>query len=78
MVQFLSLNDVKPNDTVKVLSIQGNDTQETRLSEIGIVPGTLVKMMNKLPFQGPLAFLLRGSKFALRQNDARCIRVQTA
>ena len=47
-----------------------------RLSELGIIEGTLIESLYKSPFGNPTAYLIRGTVFALRNETAEKITVE--
>ena len=57
-------------------SINSNDVNVSEELEIlGFTPGTIVKVMNRSLFSGPLTVMLRGAKVAIRQSQAELISV---
>ena len=42
----------------------------TRLRELGLVPGTRVKLVRRAPLGEPIEIALRGSRIAMRAKDA--------
>ncbi len=68
------LDALRGSDEVLVDSLDGPDVLKRRLMEIGFVPGSRVRFEMATPFGDPLVYSLRGSKIALRRNEARCIR----
>ena len=63
---FLSLLEGSEGKEFTVANICSDDpNQVSRLESLGLVPGSLVSLIAKLPFNGPLAFGLRGTKFAV-------------
>lgn len=53
----------------------GHDENITRLRELGLVPGTKVRLVRRAPFGDPLEVAVRGSRLAVRHSEARHIRV---
>ena len=49
----------------------------TRLRELGLVPGTPVKVTRRAPLGEPIDIELRGSQLAMRNADAAFIEVST-
>lgn len=47
-----------------------------RLMEIGLTNGTKVMTIQKSPSGSPVAYLFRGSVFALRREDAKKVRIK--
>lgn len=55
----------------------GHDEHITRLRELGLVPGTRVRIVRKAPFGGPLEISVRGSRLAVRRSEAFHIKIST-
>ncbi len=51
---------------------------EKRLMDMGLTPGTAVKVVKSAPFHGPLEILVRGSRLALGRGMAERIFVEIA
>jgi Fe2+ transport system protein FeoA len=47
----------------------------TRLRELGLVPGTKVKLVRRAPLGEPIEIALRGSRIAMRNKDAEAIAI---
>ncbi|MEM3066502.1 MAG: FeoA family protein [Nitrososphaerota archaeon] len=56
-----------------VTLLQGNKKVIHRLSELGIVPNTVVEVINSIPFGGPVEVLVRGSRLAIGRDVAKGI-----
>jgi ferrous iron transport protein A len=74
---MLTLNNVIKNKRVKIKSIHAQGDLNCRLQELGFLPGMFVELVNKLPFNGPLAVNVQGAKIALRFEDATRIIIDT-
>ena len=48
----------------------------TRLREMGLLPGTEVRLIRRAPLGDPLEFSVRGSLLSLRQSEAELIVVE--
>jgi ferrous iron transport protein A len=46
-----------------------------RLAELGFLPGERVRLIARLPLGGPLAVRIGTGTFALRREEAACVRV---
>ena len=66
---------IKKNKKLKITALIASDEVKKRLLQAGFLPGTIISLINALPFKGALAFKIRGTKFALRYEDASCLRV---
>lgn len=69
------LNELKVGDQAKIIRI-ADDVFRTKLLEMGIMPGTLVTLMLRAPFNGPLAFSYENTLLSIRNEDAYNILVE--
>jgi Fe2+ transport system protein FeoA len=53
----------------------GHDEHITRLRELGLVPGTKVRLVRRAPFGDPIEVAVRGSRIAMRRSEARHIQI---
>lgn len=56
----------------------GSKPSLTRLRELGLVPGTKVRVVRRALFGEPIEILLRGSSVAMRNSDAAFIEVNVS
>jgi len=47
-----------------------------RLRDMGLIPGTEVKVIGRAPLRDPVALRLRDFTLTLRNNEADCIMVE--
>ena len=59
-----------------VLSLPENPELRRRLTALGLIPGTEIFAVNKSPFGDPRAYFFRSTLIALRQKDARTLRLE--
>ena len=59
---------------VEAPSAAGNPVA-ARLAELGFLPGERVRIVAKAPLGGPLAVRVGTGTFALRREEAACVRV---
>jgi ferrous iron transport protein A len=71
----ISLAHLLPGEKARVLSVKGNGTISKRLMEMGVVPGTPVRVIKSAPLGDPLEVRVRDYHLALRQNEAQTIIV---
>ena len=69
------LNSLAPGDTAVIKEFEGNARLQSRLVEMGALPGVKVRMIKKTPFQGPLEVKIRSYHLSLRFQDAGQILV---
>lgn len=71
----MTLDQVSPQEHVRVLSLSHTGAMRRRLQELGLVPGTVVECVGKSPGGDPLAYLIRGAVIAIRAEDGSKIEV---
>ena len=63
-------------DSMGIISkIVRNDVSE-KLNELGIFEGSEVKLIEKLPFKGPLCIWVEENRIVLRHSEAKAILVK--
>ena len=70
-----TLNDLNINSTAKIHSFKNSHESTARLSEMGIIPGSIVRLVKKNPFGGPLQLKLNNYYIAIRKEDAELIHI---
>lgn len=73
---IMSLNQASSGNCYKVISIRLNETDRRRISDLGLIPNTKIKMLQKSPLGDPIAYLIRGTVIALRSEYTKKIIVQ--
>lgn len=53
----------------------GHDDHITRLRELGLVPGTKIRVVRRAPMGDPIEVSVRGSRLAMRRSEARHIHI---
>lgn len=71
-----TLNKISTGEFAVVLSIDTERSLKQRLYDIGLVPGTKIKVVHQSPSGNPRAYLVRGAVIALRNYDAEKISVR--
>jgi|TARA_B110000438_G_C15166495_1_gene374082 ferrous iron transport protein A len=71
-----TLYDLNINQIGKISSLNTANKSALRLSEMGFVPGSIVRMVKKNPFGGPLELKLNDYYIAIRKEDALMIEVE--
>ena len=70
-----SLNNLLPGETAVVDHFNAELPLQSRLVEMGILPGVELRLVKRAPFKGPLEFKIRGYYILLRWKDASQILV---
>ena len=73
----MSLLEAVRNTTVFVEKVAGERAFRRRIMEMGLVPGTPVRVIAVAPLGDPLTLELRGGRLSIRKSEAAEIRVRT-
>ena len=70
-----SLADIPLGHAAKVSGVDGSRAFRRRLLEMGLVPGTEVRVVTIAPLGDPLRIELRGGQWSIRRAEAARIEV---
>ena len=76
MVKFLS--QLKPGQVGVVVKVRGGGAIQRRIVDMGVVPGTKIKVQKLAPLSDPMELKLKGFNLSLRKAEAEFIEVETA
>ena len=72
-----TLADCKTGETVTVVAVTaasgGSGLLHRRILDMGIVPGTCIRLRKQAPLGDPVEIVLRGYALTLRKKDAETI-----
>lgn len=68
-----TLNKLPINKIGIIKKLNSNETIKRRLLDLGMVKNTIIKTLYKSPLGDPVAYLMRGSIIAIRNDDAKNI-----
>ena len=71
----ISLGHLLPGDSAKVVNVWGEEGVCRRLMDMGLVRGTVVRIVKVAPLGDPMELEVLGYHLSLRRDDAHCIRV---
>lgn len=74
----LTLDRLPPGAGATVVSVAGREEWRLRLLDLGLTPGTVVRVVRTAPSGDPIGIRLRGYGMTLRREDARRITVTDA
>lgn len=72
----VSLAELSPGEAARIVGVEGDTRIGRRLGDLGFLPGTLVRALSRAPLGDPTVYELRGSRFCLRQGEARRVFVE--
>lgn len=61
----IPLINLKPGEVAEIVSVVGGWMATKRLADLGLTPGTKIKVLRRAPFWGPIEVEVRGSKIVL-------------
>ena len=65
-----TLDGLELGDEAIIAEVRGARSFRRRLMEMGLVPGTEVKLVNIAPLGDPLEIEVRGSRLSIRRREA--------
>jgi ferrous iron transport protein A len=71
----MNLADAPLGITVTVETVGGQGSFRRRLLELGLLPGTPVRLMGVAPLGDPIELLVRGASLSIRRADASVVTV---
>lgn len=71
-----TLAEVSLGGSARVRSVDGSRAFRRRLLEMGLVPGTDVKVITIAPLGDPLQIEVRGGQWSIRRAEAAQIQVE--
>jgi Fe2+ transport system protein FeoA len=71
----MKLSDLKMGESCRVVSVDGDDSIARRLMEMGVIPGTLIRVVKSAPLGDPIEIEVRGYHLAIRKTAATSIEV---
>lgn len=72
---MLTLAEISLGQTAKVRAVDGPRAFRRRLLEMGLVPGTEVRVVTIAPLGDPLQIEVRGGQWSIRRAEAAQIQV---
>ena len=72
----MNLRQMKDNQEGMIASIQVTGDLGMRLRDMGLVPGTEIRIQGRAPLYDPVALRVRGATLTLRNSEADYIEVE--
>lgn len=72
----MTLKEVKPGSTVKVVKISGEGAVKRRIMEMGLTKGIEVFVLKVAPLGDPVEVTVRDYELSLRKADAELVEVE--
>jgi Fe2+ transport system protein FeoA len=72
-----TLDQLNIGASAKITDVQGEPALQQRLLEMGLIPGTEVKIVRFAPLGDPIEIKVMGYSLSLRRSEARHVQVTT-
>ena len=72
-----TLDKLKINETAFVETIDISNSFRRRLLDLGFIKGSKITALYKSPSKNPTAYLIKGAVIAIRDEDAKNIKITT-
>ena len=72
----MTLNDLEIGKEAVITAVNGEGALRLRLLDMGLIPGTKVKVIKIAPLGDPIEISLRGYTMTIRKDDAAKIEVR--
>ena len=72
----MCLNELKLGENAIVLEIKKEAPLKQRFLDLGIISGMKIMCVLESPFKNPKAYEIRGTTIAIRDEDAKFIKVE--
>lgn len=70
------LRKMKKNQTGTICAVRAEGELGRRIRDMGLVPGTKIRIQGRAPLNDPIALRLMGFTLTLRNNEADFIEVE--
>lgn len=70
------LSELATGEQGQVLRVAGSDDISQRLLEMGLTPGTQIRLLGVAPLGDPLELELRGYRLSIRRSEAARVEVE--
>ena len=70
------LSELEIGESVSVLEVGGEESLRKHLLDMGLIPGTYVKLVKFAPLGDPMQLTVHGYELTLRKADAAKIQVE--
>ena len=72
----MTLDELKPGQECRIVEVRVGGVTGQRLSDMGFIPGTRIKVVRNAPLVDPVDLLLRGYHVSMRHSEAEDIEVE--
>ena len=76
MHKCMPLRQMKDNQTGTIRTVKAHGEMGRRIRDMGLVPGTTIKIQGRAPLYDPVALRVMGFTLTLRNSEADYIEVE--
>ena len=74
----MTIDDLQIGQQGTISTVGGEGALRLRFLDMGLIPGTTVKLQKVAPMGDPIQILVRGYELTIRREDAKMIGIQEA
>jgi Fe2+ transport system protein FeoA len=78
MGRLIKLSELPPGASAVVSRLESGSAVLTRLRELGVLPGTAIRLVRRAPMGDPLEISIRGTLLSVRRHEAEMIELEVA
>ena len=75
---MVRLDTLRPGQSGRILAVEGERAFRRRLMELGLLPGTAVRLVRLMPLGGLVEVEVRGGHLSLRVDEIGQLQVEPA
>lgn len=75
---MVRLDTLRPGQSGRILAVEGEHAFRRRLMELGLLPGTAVRLVRLMPLGGLVEIEVRGGHLSLRVDEIGQLQVEPA
>lgn len=75
-MRHYTLTELKEGEIAKVEALLSTGSIRRRLQDLGFIPGSSIKCLQRSPSGDPVAYKIKGAVIALRSEDANKIIIK--
>lgn len=72
----VNMRQMSENQSGTITSVRANGEMGRRIRDMGLIPGSMVKIQGRAPLNDPVALRIMGFTLTLRNNEADYIEVE--
>jgi ferrous iron transport protein A len=72
----MTLDELGPGSTCRIKRLSARDKLGQRLLDMGVYPGTQLKVIRNAPLEDPMEVSMEGFCVSLRHEEARFVEVE--